>query len=157
MKEWMTAMHTRVDWIRTIVVGVLATHIMTMTGFWQAGLGLPKMDVGKMLAANMGHEYAWGQLAHYFNGILLALIFAGWLSRLLPGSGLVKGLAYGLLTTVAAQLVIVPLASPAGIFFSNTPNPGWMVLGGLVPHLAYGVAVGLGSELLGRLGGEERR
>ncbi len=39
----------------------------------------------------------------------------------------------------------------------NTPNPGWMVLGGLVPHLAYGVALGLGMELFGELGGEERR
>jgi uncharacterized membrane protein YagU involved in acid resistance len=150
-------MNNRIDWIRATVVGVLATHIMTMMGFWQAGLGLPKMDVGAMLAGNMGQSYAWGQLAHYLNGILLALIFAAWLYRLLPGSGLVKGIAYGLLTTVAAELVIVPLASPAGIFFSNTPNPGWMVLGGLVPHLAYGVALGLGIELFGELGGEERR
>lgn len=140
-------MSTRIHWLRVMTVGVLATHVMTMTGFWQAGLGLPKMNVGAMLAANMEQSFVWGLLAHYLNGILLAIIFAAWLYPLLPGSGLVKGLAYGLLTTVAAQLVVVPLASPAGIFFSNTPNPGWMVLGGLVPHLAYGVALGLGLEL----------
>ena len=134
----------RVDWLRAIVVGVLATHVMSMVGFWRAALGIPKGDVGAMLAANMGQDYVWGQLAHYFNGVLLALIFAGWLYPLLPGSGLAKGLAYGLITTVVAMLVVVPLASPAGIFFTNTPSPGLMVLGGLLSHLAYGAVLGLG-------------
>ncbi|MFB6285831.1 MAG: hypothetical protein ABEK03_04540 [Candidatus Bipolaricaulia bacterium] len=132
-----------IDWLQAIVVGLLATHIMTLTGFWQAGLGLNQMDVGAMLAANMDHGYVWGQLAHYLNGIVLAVIYARWVMGLLPGGPFARGLAYGLLTTVAAGIIVAPLAANAGIFFTAVPNPGLMVLSSLTAHLAYGLAVAL--------------
>lgn len=135
--------HRAIDWLQAIVVGLLATHVMNVTGFWQAGLGLMQMDVGAMLAANMGQGYVWGQLAHYLNGIVLAVIYARWIMAILPGGPVAKGLAYGLLTTVAAGIIVAPLAAEAGIFFTNAPNPGLMVLSSLTAHLAYGLAVAL--------------
>ncbi len=38
---------------KTVVAGLVATYVMTVTGFWQSGLGLAAMDVGAMLAGNM--------------------------------------------------------------------------------------------------------
>ncbi len=31
---------------KTVVAGLIATYVMTMTGFWQSGLGLAALDVG---------------------------------------------------------------------------------------------------------------
>lgn len=136
------------NFLRAITAGFIATFVMTVTGFWQAGIGLPKFDVGSMLAANMGHGYGWGQAAHFIDGMLLALIYARWLYRVLPGPVLVRGILYGIITTVAAGVIVVPLitaslAEPAGFFFARTPMPGMMILGSLIIHLAYGIILGI--------------
>lgn len=139
---------SQTNFLRAVVAGVIATYVMTMTGFWQAGIGLPKMDPAGMMAAQMGQGYGWGQAAHFLNGIILALIYARWFYGRLPGARLVKGAIYGVIATIAAVAVVVPLISaslphPVGIFFGNTPMPGAMLFGALVGHLAYGVALGL--------------
>lgn len=90
---------------------------------------------------------AGGQAAHFLNGIILALIYARWFYGRLPGAALVKGVLYGFIATIAAVAVVVPMISasmpnPVGIFFSNTPMPGAMLLGALIGHLAYGVVLG---------------
>lgn len=136
------------NFLRAVTAGFIATFAMTMMGFWQAGIGLPKFDVGALLAANMGHEYGWGQAAHFIDGMLLALIYARWLYGMLPGPALVKGIVYGIIATIAAQVVVVPLvtaplAEPAGFFFARTPMPGMMMLGSLIIHLAYGITLGI--------------
>ena len=139
---------SQANFLRAVVAGFIATYVMTMTGFWQAGIGLPRMDVGAMLAGNMGHSYNWGQTAHFLNGILMGLVYAQWLYGRLPGVPLVKGILFGIMATVAAGLVVVPIITasmenPAGVFFSKTPMPGAMIMGSLAVHLAYGIALGL--------------
>lgn len=133
----------RKKFLHAVTAGFIATYVMTMTGFWQAGIGLPKMDVGMMMADNMGHSYNWGNLAHFLNGILLALVYVRFFYDRLPGPAVIKGISYGVITTLAAGFVIVPLVSPAGVFFLNTPAPLFMTLGSLVIHLAYGTALGI--------------
>lgn len=138
---------TERNFIRATVAGFLATFTFTMAGFWGVGIGLPKIDVGALMAASMGHAYGWGQTAHFLNGIVLALIYAFWLYHWLPGPRLVKGFVYGILTTIAAGLIVVPLAStaaqePSGIFFANAPNTGLMILAALIVHLVYGLTLG---------------
>lgn len=128
---------------RATVAGFLATYVMTMTGFWQAGVGLPKLDTAATLAANMGHGYAWGMAAHFLNGTILALIYATWFYDRLPGGRLAKGVVYGLILTLVAWVVVGPLVSPAGPFFLNTPAPLMMLAGSLIVHLGYGIALGL--------------
>ncbi len=61
---------------------------------------------------------------------------------------MVTGIIYGVLATIAAVAVVIPLisastANPAGIFFTNTPMLGAMLLGAWAGHLGYGVALGL--------------
>lgn len=136
---------------KTVVAGIVATLVMTVTGFWQSGLGLPAIDVGGMLTANMNAAHAEGapydvlagNLVHFANGVVLALIFVAFLQDRLPGGWFLQGVGYGVLTTLAAALVVVPLAAGAGIFFTNTPSPGKMTLGSTTIHLAYGLALTL--------------
>ncbi|MFW6090168.1 MAG: hypothetical protein ACODAB_10470, partial [Gemmatimonadota bacterium] len=126
---------------RATVAGLIATFVMTLTGFWMSGLGLPQLDVGGMIAESTGHGWTWGNFAHFVNGALLALIYVQWVRDRLPGNALVRGIGYGILTTLAAAIVVVPLAADAGIFFSNTPMPGAMVAASTVAHLAFGLSL----------------
>ncbi len=38
---------------KTVVAGLIATYVMTVTGFWQSGLGLAAVDVGAMITGSM--------------------------------------------------------------------------------------------------------
>ncbi len=51
---------TQANFLRAVVAGFIATYVMTMTGFWQAGIGLPKMDPAGLMARQMGQAYGWG-------------------------------------------------------------------------------------------------
>lgn len=154
----MRTIDKRTFWA-TVVAGLVATFVMTMTGFWQGTLGpLQHMDVGAMLAGsmNLGHEdprygIVAGNVVHYLNGVILALIFVAFLQNVTPGGWLVQGIVYGILLWIAAGLIVVPLATgtQAGLFFLNTPMPGSMLLSSLTFHLAYGVALTLSLQAAG--------
>lgn len=141
---------------KTVAAGLVATFIMTMTGFWQAGAGLPAVDVGAMLAGNMTSAHpdspyglAAGNLAHFANGVLLAFIWVAFLQEHAPGGWILQGVLYAILTTLAAALVVVPLAAGAGVFFTNTPMPLQMTLASTVIHLAYGLTLTLSLRVAG--------
>lgn len=141
---------------KTVVAGLIATYAMTMTGFWQSGLGLPAVDVAAMLAGNMtaahpGMPYSLvaGNVAHLANGVLLALVWVAFLQERVPGNWIVQGVVYAVITELVAVVVVVPLAAGVGIFFANTPAPGRMLLASAVPHLAYGLSLTLSLQLAG--------
>ncbi len=131
---------------RAVVAGFLATFVMTLTGFWQGSLGfLARIDVSGMVAASMGQSWGWGAAAHHLNGVILALIYARWLHGRLPGNDVVGAWLYGgVILTLAAALVVVPLANPAaGVLFSKTGMAGKLLLSSFVIHSAYGITLGL--------------
>ena len=140
----------------TVIAGFIATFVMTITGFWQSGLGLPAMDVGAMMSANMTSAHPdvpytlfAGNLIHFANGILLALVFVAFLQSRIPGNWFAQGIIYAIILALAAAIVVVPLVAGAGIFFSNTPAPGGMLLGAVVAHLAYGLTLTLSLKVAG--------
>jgi len=144
---------------RVVVVGLIATFVMTMVGLWSPALGLPRLDVGAMMAAGINgaveegadptYSVAWGQAAHFANGVILALIYAIWLHRRLPGPAVARGAIYGVLTSIAAWVVVVPIATaaagqPSGVLLLNTTDVGARLLASLIGHLAYGVTLAVG-------------
>lgn len=74
-------------------------------------------------------------------GAVLALIYAAVFAARLPGSGLMKGLLFGLMPWFMAQIVVNPMMG-AGMFALNTPAPAAMVMGSLIGHLVYGAVLG---------------
>ena len=63
---------------KTVVAGLIANCVMTMTGFWQSGLGLAQIDVGALITASMtaahpdsAYTPVAGNLAHFTNGVIL--------------------------------------------------------------------------------------
>ena len=66
-----------------------------------------------------------------------------------PGKWIVQGLAYALITQLGAWVVVAPLAFDAGLFFTNTPAPGRMMLATASTHVAYGLSLTLSLKVAG--------
>ena len=71
-------------------------------------------------------------------GMLLALIYAGFARQRLPGGPLLRGMLYGALVFVVAQLVFMPLVG-AGVFSRGQLD---LIAGSLLGHLVYGGVTG---------------
>ena len=141
---------------KIVVAGLIANYVMTMTGFWQSGLGLAAIDVGAMIAGSMTaahpdapYTLVVGNLAHFANGVILALIWVAFLQERVPGNWIVHGLVYALITQLGAWVIVAPMAFGVGLFFKNTPAPGLMMLATLTVHVAYGLSLMLSLKLAG--------
>ncbi len=91
MKHSLNEMSGEQFW-KTVVAGLIANYVMTMTGFWQSGLGLATIDVGAMIAGSMTaahpdapYTLVVGNLVHFANGVILALIWVTFLQKRVPG------------------------------------------------------------------------
>ena len=131
---------------RAVVAGLIGTTAMTALWLVEPKLGLARFAAGDMLSsllavmtayASLGPALGWG--LHFAVGIILALLYAARFMGRLPGSPLTRGLLYGCLIFLIAQLLFMPLVG-AGMFSRGDPS---MLLGSLIGHLAYGGLVGL--------------
>lgn len=118
---------------------------MTALLLIEPSIGLPKIAIGEMLSSSMSALSsqtpmgpAAGWVVDVLVGVALALIYAGLLDRRLPGTPVVRGLIFGILVFVLAQLVFAPLTG-SGLFSNGDVV---LLLGGLLGHLVYGSVVG---------------
>jgi hypothetical protein len=122
--------------------GAVGTTLMTAMMFFVAPtmLGHP-MDVPKMLGDMIGAGWTVGLVAHVMNGVVIfPLAYALLVSRMLPGSPIVKGLSWGVLLWFAAETTVMPMAG-AG-FFSSAAGGMKAAIASLVGHLLYGGSFG---------------
>jgi uncharacterized membrane protein YagU involved in acid resistance len=127
---------------RAILAGFIAT--LAMTAFMYAGpvFGLPPADIAAMLGGFLGIGWTMGMVVHFINGTLIfPLIYAFALYRVLPGSPVAKGSAFGVILWFLAQAIVMPMMG-AGFFAMATPAPFLVVLGSLISHLIYGAILG---------------
>jgi uncharacterized membrane protein YagU involved in acid resistance len=119
-----------------------------MTVLWlvEPRIGLARLAVGDILSsllavvtayASVGPAVGW--TIHFVMGIILAAIYAAAFVGRLPGPPVVRGLLYGLLLFLLAQLLFMPLVG-AGFFSRGDPPT---LLGSLIGHLGYGALVGV--------------
>jgi uncharacterized membrane protein YagU involved in acid resistance len=136
---------------KAILAGFIATLAMTFLGMMGPSMGMPKMDVAAMLGMvfnNMqpvqeGSNLWWaGMVWHFVNGaVIFPLIYEFILYPYMPGPDTVKGLTWGLILFILAQIAVIPLMG-MGVFSANAPNAGMMVTGSLIGHLVYGALLG---------------
>jgi uncharacterized membrane protein YagU involved in acid resistance len=131
---------------RAAVAGLVATAVMTALWLVEPKLGLPRLAVGNILSsllavvtayASVGPVVGWA--IHLAIGITLSLVYAAALVKFLPGPPITRGLLYGVLIFILAQLVFMPLVG-AGVFSRGDPP---MLIGSLLGHLVYGGLVGV--------------
>jgi uncharacterized membrane protein YagU involved in acid resistance len=130
---------------RAAAAGLIGTGVMTALLLVEPSVGLPKIAMGQVLSTTLGLTSAHlatgaalGWLLHFIIGMLLALIYAGYLDRRLPGAPLTRGLLFGFLVFLVAQLVFMPLVG-GGFFSRGDPE---LLAGSLLGHLIYGGLVG---------------
>lgn len=118
---------------------------MTALLLVEPSVGLPKIAMGQVLSSSLGLASAHlaigpalGWVLHFVIGMLLALVYAAAFDRRLPGPALARGLIYGALVFVVAQLVFMPLVG-GGVFSHGDVE---LLAGSLLGHLVYGGLTG---------------
>jgi uncharacterized membrane protein YagU involved in acid resistance len=130
---------------RAAAAGLIGTGVMTALLLVEPSVGLPKIAMGQVLSTSLGLISAHltigpavGWILHFIVGILLALVYAAVFDRRLPGPALTRGLLYGVLVFVVAQLVFMPLVG-GGVFSRGDVE---LLAGSLLGHLVYGGLIG---------------
>lgn len=126
---------------KSIVAGLIGTLVMTGFMLMAPMMGMPEMNIGKMLGMFMGMPEMAGWLAHFMIGSVLAVFYAVIFQPKIPGNGVVRGMMFGLIPWLMAQVIVNPMMG-AGFFAMNTPAPMAMVMGSLMGHLVYGAVLG---------------
>ena len=130
---------------RAAAAGLVGTGVMTALLLVEPSVGLPKIAMGQVLSTSLGLTSAHltigpalGWALHFLIGMSFALLYAAVFERRLPGTPLIRGLLYGLLVFVVAQLVFMPLVG-GGVFSRGDVE---LLTGSLVGHLVYGGLTG---------------
>ena len=130
---------------RAAIAGLLGTAAMTALLLVEPSIGLPKIAMGQVLSTSLGLTTAHlsigpalGWALHFLIGMALAVIYAAAFDRRLPGTAVIRGIEYGVLVFVVAQVVFMPLVG-GGVFSRGDPE---LLTGSLLGHLLYGGVVG---------------
>jgi uncharacterized membrane protein YagU involved in acid resistance len=130
---------------RAAAAGLIGTGVMTALLLVEPSVGLPKIAMGQVLSTSLGLISAHltigpalGWILHFIVGMLLGLVYAAVFDRRLPGPALTRGLLYGILVFVVAQLVFMPLVG-GGVFSRGDVE---LLAGSLFGHLVYGGLTG---------------
>jgi len=127
---------------RAILGGFAGTLAITFLMYVGAPMmGLPKMDIAAMLGGMLG-GWAMGMTMHFINGtVIFPLIYAYVLSQKLPGAPYLKGIQWGVILWIMAQLIVMPMMG-AGVF--GLKMGGFLpAIGSLMGHVVYGALLGL--------------
>jgi uncharacterized membrane protein YagU involved in acid resistance len=127
---------------KAILAGIAGTVAMTLFMLMGPMMGMPEMNVGRMLGTFMGVPEAAGWMAHFMIGSVLAVSYAVMFRPRLRGNAPVRGIVFGLIPWFMAQVVVNPMMG-AGVFAMNTPAPVAMVMGSLMGHIVYGAVLGV--------------
>jgi uncharacterized membrane protein YagU involved in acid resistance len=135
-----------VNGTRAVIAGLLGTAAVTILWLVEPVVGLPRLAVGSMLSSFLAVATAYvpiwpvvGWLVHVVVGVGLALIYAAWLAKRLPGSPVTRGLTFGAAVFLLAQVTFMPLVG-AGFFSRGNMS---LLVGSLVGHLVFGGLIGL--------------
>lgn len=125
----------RIDWKRAVLAGLAGTLIFDVLGFLLTGRW---WDVPGLLSMKLNVGFLGGVLAHYANGVILAIIYAG-LAPSLWGPGWVRALTYITAETIfGVWLFMMPLLGMG----ADGLSAGVMVpVMSLVRHWGYGAAL----------------
>src|SRR3954451_1921721 len=107
---------------RAAAASFIGTAVMTTLLLIEPSVGLPKIAMGQVLSTSLGLTSAHltigpalGWVLHFLIGMLLALIYAAVFNRTLPGSAITRGMLFGIVVFIVAQLVFMPLIG-GGVF-----------------------------------------
>lgn len=127
---------------KAILGGLVGTIVMTLMMYYVAPLMLGgPMDIAAMLGNFLGIGWMAGMILHFVNGtILFPLIYVYVLYGILPGDPWLKGVLFGVILWLLAQVVVMPMMG--GGFFSSNAGGLMAVMASLLGHVVYGAILG---------------
>jgi len=127
---------------RAIIGGGVGTALLTAMMYFVAPVMTGRaMDIAAMLGSVMGGSWVLGMMAHLANGIVVfPLIYILVVSQHLPGAPWLRGIVWGVVLWLLAQLVMLP-AMGSG-FFGARAGGMPSAISSLLGHLVYGVVLG---------------
>ncbi len=130
---------------KAILAGVVGTIVMTIITFLAPLMGMPKMSPPEMLAGMMGFPILVGWIMHFMIGIIFALAYVFVISGLLANitSPVLKGVVFGIIAFVIAQISIKVMTLILGGMSAPADNMFLMIIGSMIGHVMYGIAVAL--------------
>ena len=127
---------------KTIIGGLVATGAMTLLMVMAPLMGMPEMNIGAMLAGMMGVPTAVGWLMHFIIGTVFALGYVYVVGSKLPiHQPILRGMVYGILVFVGAQLMFFTMRSME-VMPAQTGNALLSMMGSLMGHLLFGGVLG---------------
>jgi hypothetical protein len=130
-------MFANVNFKYAALAGFAGTAAMTAMMLAAPMMGMPPMNIGEMLGSMMGGITALGWIAHFMNGIILAIVYAVVVAPRFPGPKPVGGMLFAVAPWLMAQVVVMPMMG-AGFFSGSMVAAA----GSLMGHLVYGAIVG---------------
>jgi uncharacterized membrane protein YagU involved in acid resistance len=126
---------------RAFLGGLVGTAALTLMMYKVAPMMTGKpMDIAGMLGQMLG-GWTIGMVMHVINGtVIFPLAYALLLHRFLPGPPVVKGMVWGVILWLIAQLTVLPMMG-AGVFSMNAGGPK-AAMASLIGHLVYGALLG---------------
>lgn len=123
-----------IKWKRAVVAGLLSTVVFDLIGLLMTG----RWSTPVMLGAKLGVGLPGGVVAHYANGVILAIIYAG-VGPSLWGPNWVRGLTYMFVQQVlGVWLFLNPLQ---GIGIAGLKAGAMTPVYSLIKHFGYGLAL----------------
>lgn len=135
----------RFDVRKIVLAGVTGTAAMTVLMLVAPMMGMPPMNVGRMLGSVMGGSVVLGWAAHFMIGTALAGIYAAAFVHRLPGPAAVRGMIFALFPWLLAQLAVMPMMG-MGLFSGSAIMAGGSLMGHIVFGAVVGIVYGTGEE-----------
>jgi hypothetical protein len=145
---------------KAILGGFAATLVLTVMMYTGPLIGMPELDIAALLGWAITGDMpeplsaVWwlAMTEHFVNGsVIFPLFYAYLLFPLLPGRPWMRGVCWGLLLFLFAQMVAAPLVLCIGFFSRYWEPQALTVLGSLAGHIVYGAIFGAiaGQQALG--------
>ena len=141
--------------IGAIVAGLAGTIVMSMVIMMAPSMGMPKMDIVRMLGSMFSKEgnTGLGWVMHLMMGVIFAIIYAALWAAGVGSATWAGGLVFGAVHWLVAGLMMggVPMMH-AGVKAGTVKAPGLYMtadggmmafVGGLIGHAVYGLVVAL--------------
>ncbi len=134
---------------QSLIGGIVGTVAMTIITWMAPLMGFPKMSAPDMLAGMLGLPVYVGWVMHFMIGIIFALAYIFLIQKQLLkiSNRYAKGIVFGIIIFVFAQVMILIM----GAIFTSMPSPAGsmalMMLGSMIGHVVYGIVVVLFSKV----------
>jgi uncharacterized membrane protein YagU involved in acid resistance len=131
--------------IKAVIAGFAGTMAMTLFAMMAPMMGMPEMNVPKMLSMTMGLPQIAGWAGHFMIGIIIAISYSLIFAEKIKANPVVKGIIFSVIPWLMAQLIVMPMMSAMnGMSFTSGIFSGSfiMALGSLMGHFVYGAVLG---------------